>query len=396
MRNLKDKKKPSLIMHILYYFWLFFTIVFSDKVTLYSNICAIGIMVVGAYYLLRDKRLVIHREIIWLLFFTLFGFLSAIWSPIPSYTLTRAKTLLKLLVFLIMFVSYIDKTGDTEFLLTGLEIMANIIAIYTIYRYGFNSLKAIMLTNGRRVGGEFVNENTLGLFLMMGNIITLFKVICFSKPKRLLFVIIPFAVSLMTASRKVILIIPVALIIIFSMKMKSQSSADNKMKSVFIVVLVFVIGISIYNTPLANTLRNRLSTMIGNGSTLDYSVRNRYGMIELGLEIFKEYPLLGVGLNGSLAYANGTYLHSNYVELLATGGIVGSLIYYAYYLYIFGKMYKVKTEKTSSWRNLGLLFFAICLITDAGAVTYFSKTQYLYFIIFAIAIGKHSKASIIE
>ncbi len=371
-------------------------ITYSDKVPLYGNVCAIGIMGIGAFYLLHDKRLVVHQEIIWLTLFVCFGFCSLSWSQTPAYTLTRAITLLELLIFLVLFVSYLDKTDDINFILTGLENMSNVIAIYTIYRYGISGLRMILLASGQRVGGEFVNENTLGLFLTTGIIVTLFKAICFGDTKRLLLAIIPFGVSLMTASRKVILIIPTAIFIIFFMKMKAERSVSNKMKTILILTLVLVIGIYILQTPLANTLKIRLSTMVGRNSYLDNSARNRYRMMDLGIDVFRHYPIIGVGLNGSLAYANGTYLHSNYIELLATGGVIGTLIYYAYYIYVFNRLRKEKTEKIASWKNIGVLFLVICLVTDAGAVTYFSKPQYVYFVIFSIAIGKHSSKSIIE
>ncbi len=392
----KNEKKTDKLMHIMYYIWLFFTITYSDTIPLYGNICAVVIMGIGAFYLLYDKRLVVHQEIIWLTLFVCFGFCSLVWSPIPTYTLTRALTLLKLLVFLVLFVTYIDKTNDVKFVLTGLEIVSNITAIYTIYRYGISGLRTILITSGQRVGGEFVNENTLGLFLATGIIVTLFNVICFGDIKRLLLAIIPFGVSLMTASRKVIIIIPTAVLVIFFMKMKAENAVSNKMKTIFILLLVLVAGIFIFQTPLADTLRIRLSTMIGSNSFIDYSARNRYRMIDLGIEIFKHHPVLGVGLNGSLVYANGTYLHSNYIELLATGGIVGILIYYAYYIYVFSRLCKKKTNNIASWKNIGILFLVICLITDVGAVTYFSKPQCIYFVIFAIAIGKNSSRSIME
>ena len=60
--------------------------------------------------------------------------------------------------------------------------------------------------------------------------------------------------------------------------------------------------------------------------------------MQTGIDIFKQRPIFGAGadaVRSYLGYAgnkNVSYSHSNYIELLASFGIVGTLIYYWYFL----------------------------------------------------------------
>ncbi len=69
----------------------------------------------------------------------------------------------------------------------------------------------------------------------------------------------------------------------------------------------------------------------------DGSVEVRSYLIEVGLELFRDNMFFGVGPEGVrtyltyIGYAHPKYAHSNYVEMLADFGLVGTLFFYGFF-----------------------------------------------------------------
>ena len=74
-------------------------------------------------------------------------------------------------------------------------------------------------------------------------------------------------------------------------------------------------------------------------STVDYSTRERSGLLNLAIEVWLHSPVWGSGLNSFSYYAatllRDTFCHNNYLEILTSVGFIGMVIYYSQYLLIF-------------------------------------------------------------
>ena len=95
-------------------------------------------------------------------------------------------------------------------------------------------------------------------------------------------------------------------------------------------------------------------------------------MIQTAINLIKQRPLLGHGLNTFRSFPGsfGTWSHNNYLELWVSGGLLPVVIYYINYIY---SLVKLKS-KTST--PMGGLFFSLMLyffIHDAVSVTYVSR-----------------------
>src|SRR5699024_11610138 len=119
-------------------------------------------------------------------------------------------------------------------------------------------------------------------------------------------------------------------------------------------------------------------------------------MINAGITFFEERPLFGHGIDSfRQLYFNYVgdyrYSHNNYVELLVSVGVFGTVIYYFGLLSVLKKSF----NKTNPYLIFPFVVIATILIIDYGLVSY---TSYLiqYFICLAfVSIGLNNRQKII-
>ena len=108
-----------------------------------------------------------------------------------------------------------------------------------------------------------------------------------------------------------------------------------------------------------------LTTNQGDASTME-----RINMMHDAVDFWTQRPLFGMGLNlFSERSIYGTYSHNNYVELLATTGLVGFVSYYIIYVGLLWRLY----GSLSAFKEQGMFYVLLifCLLFfDIGAVTY--------------------------
>lgn len=73
-----------------------------------------------------------------------------------------------------------------------------------------------------------------------------------------------------------------------------------------------------------------------------YVSTGRYKLYREGWNMFLQSPVQGVGLGNFVVYSStGAYAHSDYMEVLATTGIVGFLLYFSIYLVLWRRLRRV-------------------------------------------------------
>ena len=211
------------------------------------------------------------------------------------------------------------------------------------------------------------------------------------KNKIILFILSFFCI--ISGTRKSIMIFLIIIIIFFGLKY------PKKIPKYIFGGIIFILSISFLFLKIPffyNTIGIRIEALILylNGGFGDESLISRASFISLGIKYFKQSPILGNGINcfKLIPGAYGTYSHNNYVELLFSVGIVGTISYYMIYLYTFmrGIIAYLRTKSSSAIISIAIVI--TCAITDYGQVVYYDRSS-LVFIMLAIAvIGK----SIIE
>ena len=199
--------------------------------------------------------------------------------------------------------------------------------------------------------------------------------------------------ALITGSRKGIF----QIVFYFGLYVVLQKGLAKKIKAIAIIVILVLLGVYIIQQYefLGYAYIERMMGIFDK-SYDDGSVEARDFLMQTGINIFKQRPIFGAGadaVRSYLGYAgnkNVNYSHSNYIELLASFGIVGTLIYYWYFLKqtIFALFNKNKDK------DRFLIYAATILITmfilDYIMMTYNIRQNIflLYFIVRCIEVKR--------
>lgn len=156
----------------------------------------------------------------------------------------------------------------------------------------------------------------------------------------------------------------------------------SKFKKYTSLLLLFCIVVSIIL--IDNPLRDRMNRYVilftsPEKLRINESAYLRMYYLRKAINIIKQYPLTGIGIDNSKYYLYpplsniGTYSHNNYIETLLNGGIFSFFLYYTPLFIIFLKLKKMKDRsKIANYLYCILLYK---LFIDFGAVTYKSMSM---------------------
>ena len=369
-----------------------------DKIK-YSEIILILFMGLEGIRILKYKKIKLCLPIIVTFLFTFYCFLSNFWAINPQLTINQSKTLfLVSSLLLITYNFFIDIEKGEEYILKSIMYAGVLFSIYVIMYYGIGEYFSRLMT-GERMGAEINNVNAIGLQTSISFIIAIFYSIYDKNKKYVLFSIIPLIVSLGTGSRKVLLLIIIGVILLFILKRDNKINLLKTFKKIGIFLMITISFIFVINLPMFSTISERFETMtnlITGEGKVDSSTKLRNELVEAGIKQFLKSPIIGIGL-GNSGYITiqvernfFTYLHNNFVELLATTGIIGFALYYSIYCYIFYYCFKFIHSK-NKYLIATLVIFLINTILEYGFVTYYSKTTYIYILFGLVVIDKLKK-----
>ena len=116
----------------------------------------------------------------------------------------------------------------------------------------------------------------------------------------------------------------------------------------------------------------------------------RYDMYVDGLRIFSEHPIFGVGLNNfGEHFYTGQYSHSDYIEPLATTGLVGFALYQSFYFLLITRIIRllrvVRDRKTRYRLKVYLIGIMAIMVIGLGAPHYTSQPVFLLLIAFSVS-----------
>ena len=262
--------------------------------------------------------------------------------------------------------------------------------------YGLNFVIS-MMTSGVRLDNSYSNINTIGMLAAFGIIIQIDDIL---RQKRIgietIFCVPAFMMVIATQSRKALLMMVIGiLLVLISRNLSSGKLIRNIIKIIIIIVIALLVLKTLSGMEIFSGINQRMEYLVamftGKGE-IGNSAMLRQQLIDLGIEMFKNHPILGIGIGCPHIIAGqvlnfDAYLHNNFVEVLAGGGIIGFLLYYGAYGYLIVKFYKLRKMGTKIY-SLCIILLLICLFREYAMVSIYDKSTYFYFMIYFMEVDK--------
>lgn len=322
---------------------------------------------------------------------------STIWTLSPSLSIENAITLFELLICMsVLYMNYstYDSIQDLYYVLM---LAGALVAFYTLATYGIGTIISTIAIGGR-LPKLFANINAIAMISTMCIDIYIYRILyrknsfwqmCFFGIASVCSLIVIVA----TGSRKALVTVVFCVMSIFFIRFKSRRFLNTLLKWITLLVVGIIILKVLSNFSFFDGINERMEglfALITGKGIVDASARVRQEYVDIGLAVFRQHPILGIGMGASGTYLSSItganeYFHNNYIELLACGGIIGSIFYYKMWLYPFCRLIKMRKKAISS-SSFSIILIIVLLIMDYGMVTYLSKNTYLYLMIFYVQV----------
>ena len=322
-----------------------------------------------------------------------FSLISSLWALSSEDAVQKAITLLQILICLSFLYLYYQDNIPMMKVLQIIKWAGYGVTVYAFVFYGYDFIVS-SLDSEMRLDNEFSNVNSIGMLSAIAIVIQVYELLYYRKIELEAVFCIPSIIMVAaTQSRKALVIGVVGIILVLIY----VNSGKNFGKSLFKIVLALTICAFVfqYLSQLAifNGVSKRMMGLValysGVGDAGE-SATIRDKMVHLGWEYFLANPIGGVGFGCprilAKTYLNfDAYLHNNYIELLAGGGIIGAAVYYSMYVYLLTKTWKLRLYKNDEY-GICLIVMLLLLIVDWGSVSCYSKSTYFYFMLFNLQV----------
>jgi len=327
--------------------------------------------------------------------FTVFAYLSSLWALQPRYTVGRGNTLL--IITFVMFVIMLNvyKGENVRNLLKIAMIGGYIVCLIAILFYGYRNILLAIASSVRLTNG-LININDFGMCAAYSLLINMYFIVATKKIGFYTIFSIPaIAILLASESKKAILIIGIGFFLFYILRSQRKGNILKKLlKGIGTIILFALITFFLMQLPALSGIKERFVLMINGflkGVNSDSSTLARLDLVKIGLQIFSEHKLLGIGINNAqfvvekIYHRENYYLHNNFIELLADGGIVGFTLYYSIFLYFIIQFWKNRDFSNDEF-NICFVLIIVNLVLDYGAVSFLDRGTYFYFLIYYLQV----------
>jgi len=327
--------------------------------------------------------------------FSIFALCSALWAFDSADAVVMARTLFRILLCSTALYWHYARKSDILQLLSAVMWSGFLVAVYTIAFYGPHTVLLATGSASTRLSNAYANVNSIGMACALSCVI-LFWGLMYRKFRW--WAVVPAFPALLvmaaTQSRKAVLFAAGGILALVVFRFSAQKSLLNGcLKIILSVAAITVMFYVLSQLGLFAGVNERLESLVNlltDEGKVDSSTLRRRSLIALGMEWWRKYPIAGIGIGNphilAERYLNfDAYLHNNFVELLCGGGIIGFVLYYSRYAYLFVNLWK--------YRRVEREYFSICsvwllltLAMDFAVVSYYSKLKNYYFVILFINI----------
>ncbi len=333
-----------LVLFIILSTFALFSAGFDHDVVFYGVI--LMTVSTGVELALNKESIEINRVFIAYALFTLWAFVSIIWSISPIRTVIEGIQLVGFGLIYIMARKLssegLDKLFKVLFLVTGG------IALLGILEYLFVS--------GNRIHATFTNPNPFGIYMVMMFLVALSLAIRSKLKITVVLSVLFLSAVFLSGSRASMGAMAVALIIpFFGIQRLELKNAIIKFIIIFTSAFVFsqiALYASVYIRENIFIDKSLLESITRSSSFVSSSLKGRLEFWRVAFDLFKNEPILGYG-NGTLFSAYyieygmnewySRFTHNHYLQIMAELGIVGITLFLAFLWTSFkGVLYNAK------------------------------------------------------
>lgn len=346
------------------------------------NLLALITSATYVLYFKANKSVILNKPII---SYVLLFLISLLTVALYAYDEVIITSFFLTVIFFFVVCQIIFSTGEFNLPIAGFYVGAIIVLIRNILMRG-----SLISTELERVSGGFENPNRYGYALTIAYIIGIYFLKISKRPIIKFFIVsslilIAFETLINIGSKKAILLLILSTIFFF---FETLLQLKLRYKIVLFVALLLTINL-IFSFVIENSTQfYRIENFFDflSGEAADESSQERSAMFISGVQMFMERPFFGNGFGAFKSLSGfGTYSHNNYVQLLAELGLLGFLLYY----YIFFFIYKGRVYLEDQLiRKLLIVILIVFLFNDLTVVTFYNKFTVL---ILAIFIGYISR-----
>lgn len=397
----KDKKSFAdyigLLLIMITYFLSYIIVNNSNELVIFMGMTAM----IGAVAVFKTRfKIEIWKSTyyIYILAFAAFCYLSSAWAIQPRICIGKGNTIIEILLLMFVICMFIKKQKDPIDLLLQIIMWGGLlIVVYSISFYGLSGLKKVFESEGR-LDNSLININNIGMSAAYSILICVYYVI-YDKPRLWNICILPCVIMLAASgSRKAIVIVIIGAVMLFVMKnMNNKNALKSMFKTTIVLLLLTIAFLVLLQLPIFADIKRRMLSMFaaltGNKIEADNSALTRLQLISIGWRIFSNNKLKGIGIDNarlvvkSILGKDNYYLHNNYIELLADGGILGFGLYYSIYVALFIK-FLLKRNFMDKEFNICFALLMVNLVIEYGAVTYIYKHTYIFLMLFMLESEK--------
>ena len=303
-------------------------------------------------------------------------------------------------MFVLVWVAYsiLRQIGSPDAIFWGL-IVGALVQVGMVFAGAGSIRVAAVLEVDQRVRGSTSNPNGLAFLMVWCTISAMnfwhgrLRWALVRKPVIASIVGLATIVLLASGSRKSTIALAV-LLYLWAVVARGTLRGIKKAAAVVVVGVAAFAAITSYGPSLVEDTevgrRFDQFLMAGHGDVRQAAEANiRYRMYVDGWKMFSEHPVFGVGLNNfGVHFVTGQYSHSNLIEPLATTGLIGFLLYQAFYILVFFRAWRLLRVVRAPLDRYRLRMVLIGIVTinliGLGSPLYTSSSVHLLLVAFSV------------
>ena len=313
-------------------------------------------------------------------------FISVIWALTQQTVISISMSLVLRLLTGITIILYINSFERLKkiikyMIIAGIILCLRMIIQVPIDAWGSERVGNYLAYNPDNSYGATGITYVLGIAAVY--VLTSPETIIKSSKLKYLIVTVFSVFSLLSGSKKQVflLLIPICLMSIFKSKSVIKTLKNLIFSLIISIVIIFAIfQIDILYNSIGVRILSSLSIFFPDIAVeTDASTIARQYFLHAAWSVFKNHPLIGIGLDG-FKFVNPyehAWAENNFLELLADLGVIGTVIYYSLHIKILSEIIKkIKYRNNFDIQNFIVI---ICLITiDFTMVSYASIVLQFY------------------